>query len=247
MSLPEDVLTALRQVAQVPVLLVTSDFDGTVAPIVNHPADARPVAAAAEALRTLAQLPATSAALISGRALADLETLSGLVGAVNLVGSHGAEFDTGFAHEIDSALLQTIVDELTVIANRYPGVTVEPKPASVALHVRNATPADADAALDAVRTRSAGWDAHVTEGKAVLEFAVITTDKGEAIDILRRRDNADAVVFFGDDVTDEKAFLRLHATDLGVKVGPGDTAAAYRISSPDEVAEALQILVEQRR
>ena len=28
-----------------------------------------------------------------------------------LVGSHGAEFDTGFAHEIDQALLQRIIDD----------------------------------------------------------------------------------------------------------------------------------------
>ncbi|AQA02599.1 trehalose-phosphatase [Mycobacterium sp. MS1601] len=247
MSLPDDVIAALSRAAASPVLLVTSDFDGTLAPIVNHPGDARPLPAAATALRALAQLPSTSAALISGRALADLGTLSGLAGEVALVGSHGAEFDTGFAHEIDAALLQTIIDELDAIAARYPGVTVEPKPASVALHVRNADPADGDAALVEARAASQAWDAQATAGKAVLEFAVITTDKGEAIDILRARFRADAVVFFGDDVTDEKAFRRLRGGDVGVKVGPGDTAAGYRINSPEDVAAALELLVQQRR
>ncbi|MET0900323.1 MAG: trehalose-phosphatase [Mycobacterium sp.] len=247
MSLPEDVIAALTRVAQVPRLLVTSDFDGTLAPIVNHPADARPLANAADALRALAALPATSAALISGRALADLAVLSGLGGPVHLVGSHGAEFDTGFTHEIDTVLLQTICDQLAAIAGRYPGVTVEPKPASVALHVRNADPGDGATALAAARAAAPAWNAQLTEGKAVLEFAVIVTDKGEALDILRHRDEASAVVFFGDDVTDEKAFRRLHGDDIGVKVGPGETEAAYRISSPEDVAAALEFLVTARR
>ncbi|WP_197378923.1 trehalose-phosphatase [Mycolicibacterium mengxianglii] len=247
MSLPQDVIAGLTRVAQVPILLVTSDFDGTLAPIVNNPADARPLEASAVALRALAAAPSTSAALISGRALTDLGTLSGLSGAVHLVGSHGAEFNTGFAHQIDGELLQRINAELGAIAERYPGVTVEPKPASVALHVRNADPADGEAALAAARSASTQWNAHATEGKAVLEFAVITTDKGEAIDILREREGADAVVFFGDDVTDEKAFRRLRADDVGVKVGPGETAARYRVSSPEDVATALQFLAGLRR
>lgn len=247
MSLPDDVTAALTRAAQVPRLLVACDFDGTLAPIVNHPGDARPLPAAADALRALAQQPATSAALISGRALVDLGTLSGLAGAVHLVGSHGAEFETGFGHEIDTALLQTITDELTAIAARHPGVTVEPKPASVALHVRNAAPADGESALAAARAAGTGWSAQQTEGKAVLEFAVITTDKGEALDILRDGDSADAVVFFGDDVTDEKAFRRLRGGDVGVKVGPGDTAAGFRVDSPEDVAAALEFLLDERR
>jgi trehalose 6-phosphate phosphatase len=125
-------------------------------------------------------------------------------------------------------------------------VTVEPKPASVALHVRNASAADGRAALDAAHAAAPGWDAELTEGKSVLEFAVISTDKGEAIDIIRDRDDATAVVFFGDDVTDEKAFRRMRDGDVGVKVGPGDTLAAYRVDSPDDVEAALVYLARQR-
>jgi trehalose 6-phosphate phosphatase len=245
-ALPADLTNALSAVARVPHLLVASDFDGTLAPIVNHPGDARPLPAAASALRALAQLPATTAALISGRALRDLGALSGLAAPVHLVGSHGAEFDTGFVHAIDTELLGRIADELTAIAGRYPGATVEVKPASVALHVRNASPADGEAALAAARTAAEAWDAEPTAGKAVLEFAVITTDKGEAIDILRERDAASAVVFFGDDVTDEKAFRRMRDGDVGVKVGPGDTLAGYRVESPEDVATALEYLVGRR-
>lgn len=245
-ALPPVLTSALSRIAGTPRLLVTSDFDGTLAPIVNNPADARALPAAAEALVALAELPDTTAALISGRALGVLRELSGMPDAVQLVGSHGAEFDTGFVRDIDAALLDTMIATLRDIADGRPGVTVETKPASVALHVRNAAAADADSALAAAREAAAGWDAHLTTGKAVLEFAVIVTDKGEAVDTLRDRHAATAVVFLGDDVTDEKAFRRMRDADLGVKVGPGETLARYRVSTPDDVAEVLRFLVQAR-
>lgn len=246
-DLPPELLAALSTAADTPRLLVTSDFDGTLAPIVNNPADARPLPAAAEGLLGLAELPATTTALISGRALETLRALSSMPATVHLVGSHGAEFAGGFAHDIDRDLLQDITERLREIASGRTGVTVETKPASVALHVRNAAPADGEAALAAAWEASSQWDAHVTTGKAVLEFAVVSTDKGEAVDILRAEHDATVVVFFGDDVTDEKAFARLRDSDVGVKVGPGDTAAAYRVDSPDDVATALHFLLTQRR
>lgn len=247
MGLPDDLTAALDAVAATRHLLVTSDFDGTLAPIVNDPADARPLPGAADALTALADLASTSVALISGRALGVLRELSGAPSTVHLVGSHGAEFDTGFAHEVDEALLEGITADLNAIAANRPGVTVETKPASVALHVRNASATDGDAALDEARAASTAWDAHATEGKAVLEFAVISTDKGEAVDILREQTGATGVVFLGDDVTDEKAFRRMRDADVGVKVGPGETLARYRIGSPDDVADALEYLLAQRR
>jgi trehalose 6-phosphate phosphatase len=245
-ELPADLIRALDGAAATPRLLVASDFDGTLAPIVNNPADARPLPRAADALIALAGLPSTTTALVSGRALSTLRELSSMPRTVHLVGSHGAEFDTGFTDRIDGELLERITAELTAIAANRPGVTVEPKPASVALHVRNASAADGREALHAARAAAQAWDAELTTGKAVLEFAVISTDKGEAIDIIRDRDDATAVVFFGDDVTDEKAFRRMRDGDVGVKVGTGDTLAAYRVKSPEDVATALTYLLERR-
>jgi trehalose 6-phosphate phosphatase len=246
-AIPEDLAVALEAAAGTDRLLVASDYDGTLAPIVNNPADARPLPEASAALAALAELPRTTVVLVSGRALGVLRDLSGAPATVHLVGSHGAEFDTGFAHSIDEALLARITTELRTIAEGRPGVTVETKPASVALHVRNASPADGEAALDAASSASAAWGgAHATAGKAVLEFAVLDTDKGEAVDIMRAQCQATAAVFFGDDVTDEKAFRRMRASDVGVKVGPGSTLAGYRVDSPDDVAEALAYLLELR-
>ena len=250
MAFPPALERALTAVAQVPQLLVTCDYDGTLAPIVANPEDARPLPAAADALCALAELPATTAALISGRALADLARLSDMPDAVHLVGSHGSEFDTGFVHPIDAdakALLADITATLGGIAAQFPGAAIEVKPASVALHVRNAEPADADAALAQAHTAALSWDAQVTAGKAVLEFAVIHTDKGHALDILRDRYGASAVVFIGDDVTDEKAFRRMRDADVGVKVGPGDTLASYRVDAPEDVTTVLNHLLRARR
>lgn len=212
----------------------------------NNPADARALPAGSAALLDLAALPDTFVALVSGRALDVLRELSGMPDSVHLVGSHGAEFNTGFTQTVDTALLAEIVDSLTEIANRYPGAAVETKPASAALHVRNASAADGEAALAAAREAGKQWAAEPTEGKAVLEFAVVTTSKGSAIDVLRERDDATAVVFLGDDVTDEKAFARLRDGDVGVKVGPGPSAAQYRVGSPEDVAEALAYLAARR-
>lgn len=245
-NLPPELQRALTEAAQTPRLLVTSDFDGTLSPIVNNPADARPLPEAARALIALADVPATAAALISGRALEVLRSLSSMPDTVHLVGSHGAEFDSGFSHDIDEELLATITATLTGIADGRPGVAVETKPASVALHVRNASSDDAAAALVEARAAAGAWDAHLTEGKAVLEFAVISTDKGEAIDILRDQHDASAVVFFGDDVTDEKAFRRLRDGDVGVKVGPGESLARHRIETPQDVATALEYILNAR-
>lgn len=247
MSLPVELQRALTRAAQAPRLLITSDFDGTLAPIVNNPADARPLRAGADALVALSGRPGVETALVSGRALEVLRELSGMPAAVHMVGSHGAEFDSGFTHPIDRALLDQIATELTAIAEARPGVAVELKPASVALHVRNAEPADAEVACAQALRSAEAWDAQLTKGKAVLEFAVITTDKGEAIDILRDEHQASVVIYFGDDVTDEKAFRRLRDGDVGVKVGTGETLAHYRVDEPEDVVAALNYLLDAHR
>lgn len=246
MTEPTDLDHALDAVAAASVLLVAADFDGTLAPIVNIPLDARPLPRAADALVALADLPATSVALVSGRALGVLRSLAAMPAGVHLVGSHGAEFDTGFAHDIDRSLLARITAGLVAIADGRPGVAVEEKPASVALHVRNASAADGEAALQAARAAAEDWGAELTAGKSVLEFAVISTDKGEAVDLLREQTGATAVVYLGDDVTDEKAFRRMRASDVGVKVGPGDTLAGFRVESPEDVADVLLGLLRRR-
>ncbi|MFC4124378.1 trehalose-phosphatase [Nocardia rhizosphaerae] len=250
-DLPLDVRRALASVARVPRLLVASDYDGTIAPIVSDPAKAFPQRESVSALRALAGLPNTTAAVISGRALRDLAALSRLPVEVQLIGSHGSEFDVGFVHAIDNdakQLLTEIQNAFAQIAAENPGVTVESKPASAALHVRNASPEIGRRALNSVRQGPACWvGVQVTEGKAVIELAVIPTDKGTALDTIRHQESASAAVFFGDDVTDEKAFRVLSGPDVGIKVGDGESLAKLRVGSTEDVARALAFLVEERR
>jgi trehalose 6-phosphate phosphatase len=58
--------------------------------------------------------------------------------------------------------------------------------------------------------------------------------------------NCDGTLYVGDDVTDESAFEVLGERDVSVKVGPGETHAAYRLDGPEDVRELLQLLVAER-
>ena len=89
--LPGEVVAAIAEVSETERLLVATDFDGCLAPIVDDPATARPIPESMEALRSLTVTPGTVVAVVSGRALADLENLLGPAERMHLVGSHGAE------------------------------------------------------------------------------------------------------------------------------------------------------------
>jgi trehalose 6-phosphate phosphatase len=245
-----DLLDALTALALVPQLLVALDFDGVLAPIVQDPSSSRPLPGSAAAVGALAELPGTTVAMLSGRALADLRTVSGFGAPVRLVGSHGGEFDDGELVLTDEqrSLKQELAAAVARVVDGEPGARLEDKPAGIVVHVRGAEPGVAARVLDAVRAgpaRLPGIEA--TEGKAVVEMAVVQVSKGAAIDALRVRLRADGVLFVGDDVTDETAFVRLRPGDVGIKVGAGETAAAYRVPAPDDVTTVLEQLVAARR
>ncbi|TCP56666.1 trehalose 6-phosphatase [Tamaricihabitans halophyticus] len=250
-ALPAELRRAIVHIARTPRLLVACDYDGTLAPIVEDPEQARPLPESVGALRSLAGLHETTTAVISGRALRDLATLSRLPAEIHLVGSHGSEFDIGFVHALDDAarsLHSQLQRELERLVGTHQGVALEVKPASIAVHVRKAAPEVAKEVLDAVRTGPCTWDGvEVTEGKEVIELSVVATNKGFALDEVRHQVGATAAIFLGDDVTDEKAFIRLSGPDVGVKVGPGETAAEFRIPDTADVATVLAFISEERR
>ena len=240
----------LDQLARTPQLLVACDYDGTVAPIVDDPMKALPLRETAVALRGLAALPQTDVAVISGRSLRDLAMLSRLPAEIHLVGSHGSEFDIDFALDLDPDLRDrraALLDALTTLAAEHPGVTLEKKPASVAVHYRGLPDHEAAAilaSLDEISDRIG----HLTlrNGKKVCELLLIPTDKGKALRTVRATCGATAVLFLGDDVTDEDAFRTLHGPDVAVKVGDGDTTAPFRVDSPEAVAVLLAALTARR-
>ncbi|MET4061967.1 trehalose 6-phosphate phosphatase [Arthrobacter sp. UYP6] len=253
-SLSPDLSRALTQLAHTDVLLVALDFDGTLAPLVEHADDARPLAASAAAVSALGELPDTFTALISGRALDSLRRAAGPEPETLLIGSHGAEAWTGpNAKPLQltpeqAHLLSRAREAVETVTRSHPGTWLEAKPAGVVLHTRSAPDDIASAATDAARRGLGALDGvQITDGKRVLEASVVHTNKGEGIRALRELTGATAVLFAGDDVTDEHGFSALQPGDLGIKIGPGDTRAAFRVESPDAFTPVLEQLLELRR
>ncbi|MFI4915338.1 MAG: trehalose-phosphatase [Phycisphaerales bacterium JB060] len=249
-GLPPEVERAIDRLAEAPTLLIASDYDGTMAAIVDDPSAAQPDRNAVVALRALSELPHTHAAVISGRSLEALAGFLPGIGGVHLVGSHGSEFDAGFVEALGSqerALLAELRESAAGIADAHPGVHIESKPASVCVHVRQAEPQVAEAACRAVLEGPATLEGvFLKRGKRVLELCVVDTNKGRALARIRERVGASHCVFLGDDVTDEDAFALLCGPDVGVKVGPGETAAGLRLDDQESVAHFLAALLERR-
>ncbi len=257
--LPADVVRAMEEVAGTTRLLVAVDFDGTLAPIVDDPAAARPLPVSLEGLHQLAAVPGTEIAVISGRARALLPELLGGddVSDLHLVGSHGAE---GVGYADPAAEGTTVLTEkarqrlselhrsLQQIAAEHQQISLEVKPTGVAVHLRGASERTAKLVAAEIEDGPASWSGvHLLRGKKVLELTVISTDKGRALDALRKQYHATAVLFIGDDITDENAFASLKAGDLGVKVGSGATAASARVADPNAVADLLFVLTSIRQ
>lgn len=215
-------------------VLVGIDFDGTLAPIVDHPDDAVADQRAIEALTDLAQRPNVEVAVVSGRALDDLRERLGDVPGATFVGEHGN--DTGPEPAEDSLIAEAagIIDAL---AERL-GATVERKQKSVTFHYRNLAEDDAERALERIR----GWafdrdEVRVLEGKKVIELTTATRNKGDAI---RDLAGSASIIYIGDDTTDETVFEALGPDDIGVKVGAGPTAATHRVEDIDGVVAILK-------
>lgn len=247
----DDALAArLDEIARTPVLLVASDFDGTMAPIVADPAAAEANRESIVALKSLAAMPHTHVAIISGRALSDLAGRTREMDDAHLVGSHGSEYEAGFATPIGDAaraLHERLVARLREIVRMGPGLILEEKPASLAFHFRNATERVAREAIEAVMREPATWPGvFVRRGHCVIELSVVEIDKGAALRRIRQQVGATAAAFIGDDATDEDAFATLGGPDVGVKVGPGESVARFRAADTSEVAQIFVRLAERR-
>ncbi len=248
----DDALQArLEEVARSPVLLVACDYDGTLAPIVDDPSQAHPRRESIVAIKALAAMPQTHVAVISGRALSDLASLTGNPDEVHLVGSHGSEFDPDFAARLrpqEAELRRRVAEELEQIARSYKGAALEYKPASIAFHYRQVAEEDAEQAYEAVMQGPAAVEGVFTkQGKKVVELGVVATNKGAALETIRHRVGATAAIFLGDDITDEDAFHTLLGPDMGVKVGEGPTQAAFRVRDTEDIARLLAVLSEARQ
>ena len=125
------------------------------------------------------------------------------------------------------------------------GAWVEVKPASVVLHVREAPPEDGARSAATLRARAEDvTGVHVLPGHGVVELLTRATSKARAIAELRDEIGAGAVVFLGDDRTDEEVFAALGDGDCSIRVGPGETVARHRLAGPPDVLRFLQTLTD---
>lgn len=247
-----DLDSAVRTYAERRPLVVASDFDGVLAPLVGDPMAARALPESLDALREMAALDSVTVALVSGRDLTTLRTLTGISEdePIVLVGSHGAQSSEPalVAAEFDAAAerrLSRAEDAITAVTARHPGSRVEGKPTGVVLHTRGMTPEAETAALADAEQSVADVDGVVVlTGKSILEVQSVDVSKGAALQALSEHTGSRGTIYFGDDVTDETAFEMLAGDDANVtvKVGDGDTAARFRIADPASVAATLTTL-----
>jgi len=221
--------------------LLAFDFDGTLAPIVARPSQARvPVTTLRRLHRLTHQLPL---AVISGRTVADLQRRLGFEPA-HVVGNHGAEDPQQGSRPEWQAALDGVRDRLRGAAAELQraGVSVEDKGASLALHYRMAV--DHAEALELIGRSLEPIDPglHVFGGKMVTNIvSAAADDKAAALRRLAQRDDARAVLYLGDDINDESVFAAREPTWLTVRVGTDhrESAARYFISGPREVPRLL--------
>ncbi len=232
--------------------LIALDFDGVLAPLVDDPAASRTTPDAVRALERLCRVSGVRLALVSGRGLADLAQRAEVPDGTLMVGSHGAErgvWDGGLTrdeHALDAGA-SVLHAELSAAIDRAAAGTaarVEHKPTTVVLHTRG-LPAAVAARLTAKAMRIGDRDGVDTmRGKDVVELSVSSATKGDALAELRSQVGAGFLLFAGDDVTDERAFATLGVNDVTIRVGPGRTAARFRITDTTRVSTLLARLAD---
>jgi trehalose-phosphatase len=239
---PSDLATAV--LARLPGALLAFDVDGVLAPLVEHVDQSALTPGVDEALAVLARR--TQVTLLSGRSL---ESLLDFPPGLFVIGSHGLEVHGGAGLDLTGDE-QDLYELLTSLGRRCvdecgPGAWLEYKPASVAVHTRQA---DRELARDAVAALVGAAmrldEATVKAGHQVVELFVRDTDKGTALLKLAARVDAASIVFLGDDRTDEEAFARMGPDDLSVRVGPGDTVARLRLAGHAQAAEFVKLLAD---
>ena len=199
--------------------VIATDFDGTLAPIVADPREARAHPGAVAGLRGLAGLVGTLA-VITGRPAAEAVELGGFEGVPGLIvlGHYGLErWEEGALTAPEpSAGVAAARERLPGVladTSAAEGVRIEDKGSALAVHTRRA--ADPVGALTALREPLAGLAADVglvvEPGRLVIELRPPGMDKGAALTALVAEREAGPVLFAGDDLGDLAAFGAVRA------------------------------------
>jgi trehalose 6-phosphate phosphatase len=238
-----------------PRLLVACDFDGTLAPIASTPDGATLPGATEAVLRQLAEAD-VRLAILSGRALDDVRQRVS-VPVDCFAGNHGLEMA---GHGLDGdrvpgtaleARFTSLTAELDHALREVPGVLVENKRLALAIHYRQVNPADWPMVTQAVGSLVATDPTlRMQSGHCVLEVLPdVAWDKGEALKQIAARLGIprSAIVYLGDDTTDEHAF-RAIPNGTTVSVGTSrPSAAQWMAHCPDDVRDMLAWVADLRQ
>ena len=212
------------------------DVDGTLIDIADTPDAVRVDTALLDLIARLQRASGGAVALVSGRALSFLESRLGTL-RLPLAGQHGLERRDAagriWIHAAPPAAKSAIKAALAPVLVRHPGLLLEDKGLTLALHYRLAPHLAAYAQrLMARLADEAGAGLEVQRGKRVAEIKPAGVDKGSAIaqyltepPFKRRRP-----VFIGDDRNDEHGFAEVNKLDgISIKVGRGKSCARFRL------------------
>lgn len=220
------------------------DFDGSLAPIVGRPADAKALPGAASLLSSLARKYAV-VAVVSGRAVRDLSSRFQPTG-VRYIGLHGMEELHGEevwvapAAEAAMGRVNAAAEELRGALRGMRGVMVEHKGLAIAVHFRRApNPEEAEMiAAPIVGEVAVTHTLSVMPGRKVLELKPPAAgNKGDAVRRLIATYGLRAALFAGDDVGDLPAFAALDGLEVSIRV------AVASAESPPELTELADLVV----
>lgn len=216
------------------------DVDGTLLDIALRPQDVSPWPGLPDVLKSLVRR--VPLALISGRRIADLDCLFAPL-VLPIAGQHGAERRSidgrTTCRPVSRVDLEQARHALARWADAHPGILVEDKGLSLALHYRMAPELGADAAAVARQvTRSLPSPYDIVAGKMVWEIRPAGCDKGGAMAAFMDEQpfSGRVPIFIGDDVGDENGFSLINARGgHSFKVGAGRTAARFCFAGVGEV------------
>ncbi len=217
------------------------DVDGTLIDIADTPDAVRVDAGLLALLARLHEASAGAVALISGRAIADLEKrLGGL--RLPLVGQHGLERRDAsgrvHVHAAPPAEKARIRAALAELAARHPGLLLEDKGIAMALHYRLAPGLASHVHRRMAQLAQSAAGLEVQRGKRVAEIKPAGFDKAGAVrEYLAEPPFRGRVpVYVGDDLTDECAFAEINRRDgISIRVGRGRSCARFRLNDVTDV------------
>lgn len=208
--------------------VICLDFDGTLAPIVEHPQDARPLPASMAAIDALAGWIGCIA-VVTGRPVATALELGGFAGLGNaeglrIYGQYGAErwdgsngrvVAPGRPREIGEAIerIGRLLEEAAAAGEPVAGARLEDKNLAVGVHTRSCPePGAALAVLEPrLRRLAAGLGLVVEPGRNVIELRSSALTKGDAVRGLVGELDPVALAFCGDDAGDIAGFDAVRA------------------------------------